>query len=483
MKFEFQDLFKDIAIYGLGDILLKAISFITLPIYTRIFNPADYGILTSVAIFSSLLIQFLSLGSQSAYARLFFEVKTIKERQLVTSTVLIFLSFWGCSSISLCLPFCDVLSQWLFKSDYYGILFILTLLVAPIQLINDLGSQVLRNQFQAKLFTTLNIISTLLKIGLSLYGVIILKLGLLGFVTANLLAALIMLPIRLWTAKKMLRLRFSFSILKELLAYGIPLVPMSLAYWIFVSSDRIVLGKLSTFNQLGLYSIANSITSILGFVNSALGQAFSPHAVRVYETQPNIAPSFFGRCMTYILVGFGLLCVGMTAFSREVLMLLSTVNFYPAAMAVGPLALGCVAMASTQITAAGISITKKTVYFTIFSWSAAFLNLLLNILFIPQWGMMAASWTTAVSYIFLTLSYALVSYKLWAIDYEKQRVIVVIVLTIAFTLAIPLMPNFGMVFNLLAKSLYCLTYLVLLFVFKSLDKREIKAIQQYVTSS
>ncbi len=479
----FRNLFKDVAIYGFGDVLIKCFSIVTLPIYTRIFTPEDFGILSFVTTLAGLLAQFLSLGAQSSYARYFFEVQTLPQRKLLTSTLLIFCTVWSFSLTLLFLPFAGLLSQWFLGKPDYAILLTLSLLTNPLALLNDLSGQTLRNQFQAKLFSILNLLTAILGISITLYTVLVLKLGILGFILASLLVTVIMLPIRLWTIRNFLSFTFSVAKLRELLAYGIPLVPMSLAYWIFLTSDRLVLGALSTLEQLGLYSVANNITSVLGFLNSALGQAFSPHAVEVYETERDFAPTFMGQSMTYILAGFGFLCLGTTAFSYEALVILSTPKFYAASLAVGPLTLGFLALASTQITAAGISFAKKTYYFTIFSWIAAILNLVFNVLLVPEWGMLASSWTTAGAYIFLTIAYYLVAQKLWAVKYEKRKAIITLFLTVFFIVVVPFIPSFNLPINLLIKSLFCLSYLILLFALKVLDLQQWKQIITSISSS
>lgn len=474
-KNQFRNLFKDIAIYGFGDLLLRATSLITLPIYTRIFNPADYGVLSYVMTIINLLASVLSLGLASAYSLYFFEAETEKEKQVVTFTSVAFTALWSSAVALLCLPFSKTISRLSFNTEEYWLLLTLAFLAVPIGLINTLLGQVLRNQFKARLFTILNIVSALMTVGFGLYGVLVLKMGLAGVVGGGLVAACLIFPVRLWTVRDMMRPAYSNEMLRKLLGFGIPLVPMTLAYWVFEVSDRLILGRLSTLEQLGLYAVANSVTTILAFVNSALGQAWSPHGFKVRIEQPEIAPAFFGQVLTYILVGFGLICVGLAAFAREILMVLTSPDFYPAAMAIGPLALGFVAYSSTQVTAAGLSLSKKTKYFALFSWLAALLNIGLNILFVPRWGMMAASWSTAASYIFLTVSYMLMSQRFWRVDYEKRRSVTVALLTIVFTVFVWLLPDAELMVSLLMKSAYCLTYVGLLFLLHVLDKRELSA--------
>ena len=470
----FRSFFKDIAVYGFGELLLRATALITLPIYTRIFSPADYGILSYVLTIINLMSAVLALGCNSAYSLYFFEAKTLEEKQIVTSTSLWFIAIWTAAVTLAFLPFAGSISRWSFRTDDYGMLFGLAFLTVPLMLFNSMCGQVLRNQFKARLFTLLNVATAFMTVAFGLYGVLVLKKGLIGVVGGGLLAAGLVLPVRLWTVRDMLRVTYSAEMLKRLLAYGVPLVPMTVAYWVFEVSDRIILGKLSTLEQLGLYAVANTLTSGLAFVNGALGQAWSPHALRMRTDQPDVAPKFFGQVLTYILVSFGILCVGLTVFAHEVLFLLSSPGFYPAALAIGPLALGFVAYASTQVTALGLSLAKKTSYFALFSWLAALLNIGLNIIFVPKWGMMAASWSTAASYIFLTVAYMLAAQRYWPVSYEKYRATTVALLTFVFTVGVLALPTMDFIAGLVVKSIYCLIYIALLFLFHVLDQRELQ---------
>jgi O-antigen/teichoic acid export membrane protein len=171
-------------------------------------------------------------------------------------------------------------------------------------------------------------------------------------------------------------------------------------------------------------------------------------------------------------VGFGFLSVCLTSFAREALILLSTPSFYEAALAVGPLCLGMMAAASMQVTALAISLTKQTKYFAILSGLAAALNLILNVLLIPRWGMMAASWSTTISYFFLTLAYLVVSQRLWAVAYEKRRVVSAVAITIVFVMGVPLLPELTLTSRIILKVIYGIFYVGFLALFQVLDRRE-----------
>jgi O-antigen/teichoic acid export membrane protein len=476
MTISFRRLFMDVSTYASGDILLKAVNFFTIPVYTRYFSPGEYGTWSYVVTAAGLMNAVLLLGGDSAYARFFFEARTPEKKQLVTSTWFAFLTMWSLAVVLLCIPLAGVASRWSFGTERESVLFVLALLSAPAMLVNNMCGQALRNEFRPRLFVALNLFSALLIVGLSIFAGVYLRMGVAGVLGGSLAALVILVPIRLWTVRRLLQPVFSGSLLVDMLKFGVPLVPVSLAYWVFASSDKVVLGKLSTLEQVGLYSVATSTTSLLGSANAALGQAWSPYLISIYEEHREIAPVFFGSVMTYILVGFGLLCVAITTFAHELLVVLSTPVFYPAAIAFGPLALGFMAYASTQVTAAGIAIAKQTKYFVVFSALSAALNLVLNVALVPRWGLLASAWATTASYVFLTVGYLVVSQRLYRVVYEKKRVARVVVLTFAFTIAAPLLPQGGPLAAVLMKILFCAAYAGLLVITGVTGEREWKAV-------
>lgn len=430
MGAKFRALTKDFLVYGLGDAAVKASGLITLPVFTRIFNPEEYGVWSLITSITGLLSSVLALGGPSAYARYYFEAKTEEEKRIVTSTWIFFIFGWSLFIVLLSFPLAGPLCRASIGSYRYRIVFLLALWWVPILIIHSILGQVLRNRFLAAEFSFFNVLTVALSIGCSLYAVLILNMGLAGLAGGTLAGFLLIVPARLWRIRHELTFAFSIRRLKLMLDYGLPLVPMSIAYWIFGTSDRLVLAKLSTLAQLGLYGVANNVTSGLVFLSGSLGGAWSPHALLVHENEPEKAPEFFHRIFLYITVGFGILCVGLSFFAKEVIHVLSARSYAEAADVIGPLTIGVLALATTHVTALGISLKKKTRYFINASWAAALLNLALNIIFVPRFGMMASAWATAASLLFLTALYAKISQTLYPIPYDWKTIFPFLCVTI-----------------------------------------------------
>ena len=473
MRETFLRVIRDTAVYGGGDLLVRATGFLTLPIYTRVFSPAEYGVWGYATTAIGLLGGVLALGGDSAYGRYYFSARTLDERRTLTSTCLAFLALWSFGVVLLALPFSGLISRWSFGTSRHALLFVVVLLSAPVGLIGAILGEALRNQFRPVLYTALSTASALSVIVSSLIAVLVLHWGLVGLGAGTLAGALLVLPARIWAVRELLVPHFSPSVLRELLHFGVPLVPVSIAYWVFAYSDRIVIAKLSTLAQVGLYSVAAAVTAVLALAHGALGQAWSPHAIRMYEEEPEFARAFFGRMLAFIVLLFGALCVAISAFAPEILRVVAPPSYQHAAAAVGPLCLGYLAFASTQVTALGISLAKRTIYFAVFAWISAALNLALNLALVPLWGMVASAWATAASYVMLSLAYFHISQRLWPIEYDRRRVVAASLVGIAFTAgAYPLLQT-ASAFRAVAASGYVLAFLALLFALGLLQRRDI----------
>jgi O-antigen/teichoic acid export membrane protein len=464
---------RDVGFYSVGDLLLRATAFITLPIYTRILTPADYGVWAYATAAVTLLSALLAVGGDQAYSRFYFEAKTLEARQVLTSTWLAFLFVWSMGAVLLIVPVSGAASQLAFGTHRWSVLIALLLLTGPLTLMNILLGLVVRNEFRRQVFMLLNVALTIATVGLSLLFTVGFHWGITGLAGAQLAALAVLIPPRIWYARHLLRPVFSAAVLKRLLRFGVPLVPATLAWWIFSFSDRIVLGRLSDLREVGLYSVANSATTVLGLLAGGLSLAWTPHALRLYEEHPGEAPVFYGRILTYIILGFGLLAVIVTTFAHELLSILATEDYLGAARAVGPLALGFVAFASVQVTGLGMTLKKKTGFLALFAWGAAVLNLALNLALVPAYGMLASAWATFASFAFLTLAYFIVSQRLFRVSVEARKSLSALVVTVAFVLGVPLLPNSSLLVTLPVKAAYVLACCVALLALHVVDRREL----------
>lgn len=467
--------FKDAVIYGSGDLVLRASAFITIPVYTRILLTGEYGVWNFLITAGFLLNAVLILGGDAAFGRFFFATQDIEARRVLTSTWFAFLTGWSLLVALLALPFAPRLSQFAFGNDKFWVVVVLTLLTGPVTVISAMLGHALRNEFRPVAYALVNLVSTSLGIAFSLYLVVVEDLAVTGVLLGGLLGAVALVPVRIWLVRDLFRPVFDTVVLRPMLRFALPLVPVSLAAWVLHTSDRIVLGKLSSFHEVGLYSLAFSVVSLLFAANAAVGLAWSPHAIQAYEKDEKAASILFGRVLTYIVLAFGAVAVLLTTFAHELLVILTVPSFYAADSAIGPLAIGVVALASTQVTGLPISLRHRTGWLPFITGGVAALNLGLNLALVPRYGMLASAWATAACYLTLTFAFLVLSQRLWGIEYETRKVLALSSLIVAFVVGASALPEIGPEADVALKVAYVSAFVLLLFGLRIVGRGETHA--------
>jgi O-antigen/teichoic acid export membrane protein len=420
----------DLLVYTVGYGLAKLGSFMALPVLTRAFSPTQYGVLSSVTAVMWLMVAASLVGGDSVYGRYFFEARTEADRRRLTSTWIGFLALWSVMLFgALVVPVTSLMHRYLGGDGHPGLV-VAALATAPVLMLNMMCGQILRNQLRSRTVATLAALEALLSTCLGLFVGIVLHRGITGIAVGNLIGEAVILPVYVWAARSMLLPDFSGRLLRELLRFGMSLLPLSLAYWVFLTSDRMLLGRLSTFHELGLYSVAVQLALVLNLMQGVASQAWVPYAMRAWLQSPDEAPTLSGRFMTYLLAGFGFVAVGLTAFAPVLLHVLSSGEYLAAATVVGPLALAGVAYASILVTSLGVTVARRSRFLVITSTGAALLNVTLNVALDPPFGGMGAAWATAASYSALTLAYFLRSQQLLPVAYEWRRSGSIVALTV-----------------------------------------------------
>lgn len=473
----FIGLSKDSIVYGIGNAVLKILALITAPIFTRLFVPAEYGIISLVASVISFISLFLVFGMDNAVFVSFYQYR--KETKVVISSAFWFLFFWGLFIIAPASLFSTKISLLIFKTSSYRILFIITFWTAYFTLLINLAKIVFRLEFRAKIFTLVSAINAILVTGLMIFFVVYLKKGLTGYFMGSLIGTFITMVIALFFIRKNLKWTISWKRLKEMLLFGAMYVPASLSFFVFDLSDRFFLNHYRNLTEIGLYSIGINIASILVFFSFALSQAWSPQVMKMYFSSKKIYHQFVPRFFVYYLIFFFSLATLVTLFGQEILRVLTTPKFFAAASVIGPLSLAMVFAATNQVTSLGINIARKTKYFALYTGLAALLNIILNFMLIPKYGMVGAGWATMFSYLFLTVAYFINSQRFIFLKIDWQRIFKLILLSLLVIILSPLAWRYSFKVNFLIKILEFGTLILLFYLTSVIEKKEIQYLKIY----
>lgn len=474
----FGGLAKDSLIYGLGNAVLRILALITAPIFTRIFAPADYGVISLIASVISFLSILLLFGMDNAIFVSYYQYK--KERKEIISSAFWFLFSWGLLLTIVFSLLSSNLADLVFKNQTYQIFFLIAFATAFLNLLISLAKVVYRLEFRAKTFALIAGLNAILTTALMIVLVVYFHKGLIGYFIGQLVGTGLTMIVALFSIRSNLNFTLSKKHLKEMVAFGAMVVPASISFFVFDLSDRFFIQHYRNLSELGLYAIAINIASLITFFSYALGQAWSPQVMKIYFSSKKIFHQFVPRFFSYYLIFFFILAVLISTFGQEILRVFTTSKYYQAASVIGPLTIAMVFAASNQVTSLGITLSRKTKYFAFYTACAAILNILLNFLLIPKYGMVGAGWATALSYLFLTIAYFLVSQKFIFLKINHLKIFKLVVLSLGMIIFGPIFWNYNLWQNLLVKVLEILIFGSLLYFTGVIEKQEIDYLKIYL---
>ena len=135
------------------------------------------------------------------------------------------------------------------------------------------------------------------------------------------------------------------------------------------------------------------------------------------------AHEVFSRVLTYFILAALFVSLALSALAKEVLAIMATPEFHDAYKVIPLVALSYVVFGCYTIVSVGIYLESKTKFLAIIIGGAALINLALNFLLIPEYGMMGAAVATLISYVLTPIAAYLVSRRLYAVKYEWGRIL------------------------------------------------------------
>jgi O-antigen/teichoic acid export membrane protein len=418
-----KSLVKDTAIYGTADFFFKLMNFAIFPIFAHLFSVEEFGVFSLATTVAALVSVIFNCGINNAVQRYYMDPQTTREEQPIFVTTglisLVFFSFFvGLASLVVTHYFKDVIYE---RDRLPWTLIALAIIGTLPTQIFIFCADIIRIHFKPWLFTFLNALQNGLSIALSLFFVLSWKMGIEGYLLGVVLSFTFVSPLALWKIRGSLTPQFNWKKGKTLVAYGYPFIFSGIAFWIFSSMDRWMLAELGTATDVGIYSTAFKFGTILIFINTAFGRAWSPHALRIYNTEPGYKAAY---SRLFSLWFFVLVVIGaaMSLFGKETLRVLTPSSYWPAANVIPFIAFGLVLCGTTQLTGIGISLERKTYHFTLATWLTAITNLILNFYFIPKWGAMGAAAATLAAYLVLTVYYLICSQWLHPLPLEWKKI-------------------------------------------------------------
>lgn len=401
---------KKISQFSIGPLIGAFFSFITIPIITYFIAPIEYGKVSMFTLMQSILGMLVYLGMDQAYIKYYNETDDKDNLLLNAISPAILLSF--CIGIVV-FVFQREISDWLFGTPNETLCIILLVTYLPFVVCERFFLIYVRMQEKGLQFSALSIIVKFFTLVFSIVFLFYFEKSFRSIIYATVIAQIIgSICISFSVLRKFNFKHFCLNknMLISMFKFGFPLVPATLIGWVLNSMDKIMIRGMCGYEQLGLYSAALKIVSILTIIQSCFSTFWTPVAFRWNKENKGI--------WRFEVVGHTLLClmtiimILILTFKNLIIHILSP-DYVQSVTILPFLLLSPIMQTISEVTVVGIYFTGRSLYTVIVAIGGCIVNIVLNGLLIPDFGAIGASIATGISYITFFWLRTIISTKIW----------------------------------------------------------------------
>ncbi len=480
---EYKRFIQRIGIVGITNILISISGLIFIPIITKNFPVADYGIWAQVNTTIALIPNIANLGLPYTMVRfLSAENDKLKIRDSFYSMLAVVFA----SSLIISLIF--ILFKVQIANSLFGgnlnILYIVSI-ISFFACMNLMLISFFRTFQQIKRYSLFLALQTYIGVivssylALSGYNIEIVVLGLL-------VGYLIVFIIMLLIIGGYLGLNIpKFKNLKEELEFAIPTIPSNVSSWVVDSSDKYVIGIFLGSAAVGYYSPSYALGSILLMFLSPFALLL-PAVLPKYFEEGNLKQVnvFLKYSMKYFLIITIPAAVGLSVLSKQLLLIITTPEIAMNGYLITPfVCLGAIFMGMYGITNNILILEKKTKILGKIWIIVGFLNIIFNIIAVPFIGIIGAAIVTLFCYLFSFLITAFYSKKYLKLPFEINSLIRIIISSIIMGIFVFLMNPYGLLNVLVTIIVAIAIYFIILFLIRGINKEEINFFKKMINES
>jgi O-antigen/teichoic acid export membrane protein len=452
---------KNSLIYLLPIVVGNLLPIATLPIFTRILTTEDYGVFALAQVYGIFVTGIVNIGLPVVFERNFFEHKDPKDASTLLYSILSFVAITFTAFALLTYLFREIFAQWITGSPAHGDILFWAFCSAGIISLKNYYLIFIKNMEIAKDFVKYTIDESLLGMGLSLFMVVYLRIGVIGLVWGQLLANLTIFSVLFLKFLRQYPFSNSWSLLKDSLQLGLPLTPRVFLGVIGNQFDKYMIGLMSTLGGVGIYSIGQKIAYVVFTYMTAIQNVFSPQVYKKMFGLREGGGKEVGRYLTPFLYVSIAIAVLMSLLAEEIISIVTPPSYHNAIDIVIILSMFYGSMFFGK--QPQLLYARKTHITSILSMITIVINVALIIPFIMKWGVLGAAWATLLAGLISGAIAFAVSQHYYRIVWEWKKISVIYIIFFTASISTIMLKNefIGYEIRLLIKGLFIIAYIYL----------------------
>lgn len=403
-----KQLLKNTVIIAIGKLSTQIISFLLLPLYTSKLSPAEYGTYDFLVTLSVFLLPVITMLMEESMFRFLIDAEDLKSKKRVITATITYTTIG-----TLLFTIIAGIVMGIMKYEYTVVFLLFIISNVLIGLSNALA----RGTGKIKLYSLSNFILGASTIVLNVVFIVSFKLGVNGLLWSNTIAnsvtALIVL-MKLHLPQFISKKDLSKKTMSEMLRYSIPLVPNNLSWIIISLSDRLMLTWMIGTEANGLFSIAYKFPNIIYTCYGFFSTAWKESAAKILKEDNKI--QYYNSIYKDIKFFLKAIVLGLIAIMPFAFPLLVDSSYNEAYIYIPILVISIYYTNMSNFYGGIFTAYKNTKIMGSTTIVAAVLNVLINLIFIPKFGIFAAAFSTLISNVII---FAYRRYKLR--DYIKLK--------------------------------------------------------------
>lgn len=378
---------NNVLYFLVGNMGSKLLIFFLVPYYTHVLTTAEYGTADLITTTASLIIPIVTLSITEAVFRFSMDenanLKSLFSNGLLVVGIGCFISF--------------VITQLLGNKNSGGIWNLCCFLIMAESLYN-LTAQFVRGVGKTRLYAIGGFIQTLVLVALNIIFLLKFSLGITGYVFSLILSYLCVFLIYTVAGRTYKYIgSFDYKLLKLMLAYSLPMIPNGLSWWAMSYADKYVILVCSGAAANGIYLVSQKIPTVLTMFTTIFHQAWQISAV---DEGSKSGKSDFSMMIYNNLQSAMFLCASfIICIVKPLYAIWVSSDYYEAWQSTPMLLLATVFSCLSQFLTVNYMVSKKTIGSLKVTLIGCLVNIILNILTIPRYGIVAAATATFIGYL------------------------------------------------------------------------------------
>lgn len=418
--------------YTVGNMLIKGINFLSLPLFSRLLNTEEFGIYNVFVSYEAILYVIIGMAIHSSIRSANIKFKgNINE---YTSSVSIIYLANAMIMLFIALIFNKQLSKLLaFDKLIIVLLIFYSLGSALLSLYNNYISL----EYSYKKYLLVSFLNSVGNVCISLVLILTIfkkkrDIGrIVGATSTICILAFFILCIMYKKAKP----KINKSYWKFAVKYSIPIVPHGISQVLLAQFDRIMIRSIVGNAAAGIYSLAGNIMLILTIITDSISTAWSTW---FYDQISENRIESINKRAKQLSFFFVVLTVGLLTISPELIIILGGKEYSAGQYVAIPMIVDAFILFIYNIIVSSEYYKNKTTYIMLGTMVAMVINLITNYVFISKYGFIAAAYTTLFSYMCYLILHIVISHKVVGFFVLELKFflmeLVIIILTAIFDL-------------------------------------------------